>query len=156
MKHIREYKVFEKNDTEDIKKTCEEILYDLQDDKYIVKVENYLHKNNKMKSSIYYGRMENDHERINITITLPEFKKITLLQKFYKKTKENRDETISRLLDYMDQHKEWRLIFNTYDFGDGIIKNVIEVNWGDHRLSRVGNINIVFEKIDYLLTHLQQ
>lgn len=136
MKHIREYKVFEKNDIDDIKKTCEEILIDLEDSYYMVDVKSYAHKN--------YGKYNS--KRINIFVHLPKIKTIEELYDFYKNTKEVRDETILRLLDYM-KHKNCKCLYNSYDFKDSIIKSAHEVKW-NNSIAGISSINIIFEIIE--------
>ena len=98
MKHIKKYKVFEKVDIDDMKKSCEEILFDMEDCKYTVNVKNYLDKD--INRFLGYTSI---NDRINIIIKLPEFDNLEQLYNFYIDTKEVRDETILRLLDYMKQ-----------------------------------------------------
>jgi hypothetical protein len=54
MKHIREYKVFEKVDIDDIKKTCEEILLELNDIGYETAVEILESKHGEPSTVIIY------------------------------------------------------------------------------------------------------
>jgi hypothetical protein len=139
MKHIKKYKVFEKVDIDDMKKSCEEILFDMEDCKYTVNVKNYLDKD--INRFLGYTSI---NDRINIIIKLPEFDNLEQLYNFYIDTKEVRDETILRLLDYMKQ-KKWRCIFNSYDFNDGLIKNAHTHKYHDDLLLNVYYIDIRFK-----------